>query len=132
MKVKMELSELRHKILRLKARREKIEDSLMKRRIPMINASLLERYLGTKLKKRKTPAYYLCWAEKGKIRMKYIRRKDLEKVSRKTKKWQEFSQSIAKWVKITKAMEKNLRQLGMSQIDPKWEKGKKKTWRRIK
>jgi succinyl-CoA synthetase beta subunit len=123
----MNPSELRHKILQLKVDREKVEKILIKRHYPMINASLLERYLGTRIKKRKTPAYYLCWAEKGKIRMKYVHLKDLEKISRKTRKWQEFSQAMSKWVKITTAMEKIFRRLGITQIDPKWEKEGKKS-----
>jgi len=118
----MEPSELRHKILQLKANREQIEKILIKRHYPMINASLLKRYLGTRIKKRKTPAYYLCWAEEGKIRMEYVRLKDLEKTSHKTKKWQEFSQAMSKWVKISLDLEKIFRQLGIAQMDPKWEK----------
>lgn len=113
----MEPYQIRLEILKLKAEREKLEKILMKRRI-MIDACLIKRYLGTKHNKRGKPYYYLSWKEEGqKTKLEYVKEFDLYQVKKKTSQWKEFSCAMSKWIKISKAIEKNFRELGKLQIE---------------
>lgn len=113
----MEPYQIRLEILKLKAEREKLEKILMKRRT-MIDACLIERYLGTKQKKRGEPAYYLSWKEEGqKTKLEYVRKTNLYQVKKKAIQWREFSSAMSKWVKISNAIERNFRSLGEAQIE---------------
>lgn len=112
----MEPYQIRLEILKLKEERERLEKILMKRRI-MIDACLIERYLGTKQKKRGKPAYYLSWKEEGqKTKLEYVRKTNLYQVKKKTSQWRKFSSAMSKWVKTSNAIERNFRLLGNLQI----------------
>ena len=113
----MEPSQIRREILQLKEKREELEKALMKRR-SMVDACLIERYLGTKHKKRGKPYYYLSWKESGqKTKLEYVKEFALYQVKKKTSQWKEFSYAMSKWIKISKAIGKNFRELGKLQIE---------------
>jgi len=100
----------------LRKQRDKLEEELLKRR-HMIRASLVKRFLGTTEKKRERAYWYLSRAMAGKTMLSYVRFSDLWKVSKKTKAWKEFSSTLAQWVKVTRYLEKLLRQLGEMQSE---------------
>ena len=113
----MQPSQIRREILKLKEEREQAEKVLMRRR-RMIDACLIKRYLGTKRKKRAKPAYYLSWKESGqKTKLEYVKEFALYQVKKKTSQWKEFSYAMSKWIKISKAIGKNFRELGKLQIE---------------
>ncbi len=116
MKNQKQASLSRKRIVELRKQRDKLEEKLLKRR-DMIRASLVKRFLGTTEKKRERAYWYLSRAIAGKTILKYVRFGDLGKVSKKTKAWKEFSSTLAQWVKVTRYLEKLLRQLGEMQSE---------------
>ncbi len=106
----------RKRIVELRRQQDKLEEKLLKRR-DMIRASLVKRFLGTREEKRKKPYWYLSRAIAGKTILRYVRFSDLWKVSKKTKAWKDFSSTLAEWVKVTRHLEKLLRQLGEMQSE---------------
>lgn len=114
--MKKEPYEIRKEIVELCNLRKEIENKLMQRR-EMIDACLIEVYLGTKKKKRKKPVYYLSWKEEWqKTKLEYVKVGDLYKVEKRTKQWKEYSELMKKWRKISKDIENEFVELGKLQI----------------
>lgn len=100
----------------LRKERKRFEDSALKHR-RMIDACLIERYLGTRKKKRITPAFYLSRKIKGKTKLKYVKKVDLAKIRRKTEAWREYSLLIHRITVLNHRIEKLFRRLGTAQIE---------------
>jgi len=113
---KQKASKIRQKISMLRKERMRLEGSALKHR-RMIDACLIERYLGTEKKKRATPAFYLSRKVAGKTELEYVRNIELAKVRRKTKAWREYSLLMQRITFLNRRIERLLRKLGKTQIE---------------
>lgn len=105
---KLQIAALRQKIRFLIKRRFNLERTAMGF-VPMLKASLLER----RFRKNGPVAYYLSISNpQSTSRHRYVRKADAEKVRRQTEAWREFSQTMTKWVKVSKEIESLLRRIG--------------------
>lgn len=100
----------------LRKERKGLEDSALKHR-RMIDACLIERYLGTKKKKRTTPAFYLSKKVAGKTELEYVRNTEFAKVRRKTKVWREYSLLMQRITSLNHRIERLFRKLGKTQVE---------------
>lgn len=107
---------IRKQINQLKIGRAKLEEKLLKS-WRMVRACLVKRHLGTSHKKRRKPYWYLSWVVEGKTVLKYVKMEQLDKISRQTQTWKEFSAALSQWVKVNRQIEKLLRQLGRIQSE---------------
>ena len=113
---KQNASRIRQKISILRKERMRLEDSALKHR-RMIDACLIERYLGTKKKKRTTPAFYLSKKVEGKTKLEYVGNTEIAKVRRKTEAWREYSLLMQRIVSRNHRIERLLRKLGKTQVE---------------
>lgn len=109
-------SQLRQQISRLRIRREHIESRLLKRR-RMLRATLIERYLGSGEKKRKTPAFYLAYIFRGKTIHQYIKQDELGRKAPPARAWGEYYHLVAEWVRLGQELADAWRALGQAQAD---------------
>jgi hypothetical protein len=113
---KQKASRIRKEISVLRGERKRFEDSAFKHR-RMIDACLIERYLGTKKKKRTTPAFYLSQKIEGKTKLEYVKNTEVAKVKRKTEAWKEYSLLMQRIVSLNRRIERLLRKLGKTQVE---------------
>ena len=99
---------MRQEIRLLAGRRATLEGIAMGF-VSMMQASLLERHF----RKGWSPAYYLSVPHKGGSRHKYVRKAEVEVVSRQTAAWREFSGALAEWVRISRKIESLMRRIGV-------------------
>jgi len=118
---KVKASKIRKEICLLKVQRDRLEASALHRRI-MIDACLIERFLGTKEKKRTTPAYYLSRKIGGKTRLIYIPREEVGKLKKRTDKWREYALLMKRINLLSQRIIALFRRLGKVQIDSSWDK----------
>jgi len=108
-------SRLRQRIATLKAKRDRLEQTLLVRR-RMVDACLVERYGLAGGKLRQSPAYYLSRKVQGRTRLTYVHKGELKRMRAATDQWRALSQAMAQWVKVTQELERLLRQLGRAQL----------------
>lgn len=113
---KQKASRIRQKISILRKERERLEDSVLKHR-RMIDACLIERYLGTKKKKRTTPSFYLSKKVAGKTKLEYVRNTELAKIRKKTESWREYSVLMQRITSLNRRIERLFRKLGKTQVE---------------
>jgi len=101
---------------RLRKKRERLE-RVISRSGAMINASLVEVYLGTKAKKRSKPNYYLSWKESGKTRLRYVKKQEKEFVTKEALRWREYKEGLVELIKINRRVENLLREWGKERTD---------------
>ncbi len=118
---KIKASKTRKEICSLKAKRDCLEDLALRQRV-MINACLIERFLGTKKKKRTTPAYYLSRKIAGKTRLIYIPRDKVGKLKKRTDKWCEYALLMKRINLLSRRIIALFRRLAKLQIDRSWDK----------
>lgn len=109
-------SQTRQIISRKVREREFIEKSLLKH-TEMVVASLIERKLGTSIKKRSSSAYYLSGKVSGKTILKYVRKGELLQVKKKTLQWREFTNYLVRWQKINDEIGELFKELGKAQSE---------------
>ena len=95
-------SQLRLQIVALKAKRQRLEHTLL-RRGRMLDACLVERRGLAGGKQRKT-------------KLTYVRKREIEGVCAAADAWRAFSRAVARWVKVNQDMEALIRRLGRVQI----------------
>ena len=117
---RIKASKIRKEICLLKDNRVRLESLALKHRV-MIGACLITRFLGTKEKKRKSPAYYLSRKIVGRTRLQYIPKDMVIKVKKKTDVWREYALLMKRINALNQRVIRLFRQLGKSQIDPTWE-----------
>lgn len=115
-------SHIRQKISQLILERQRIEKDLLRHR-RMISACLIGRHLGTSSKKRRSLAYYLSGKISGKTILRYVKKVNLERIKKETLSWREYSQSMARWRKISDKMERLFRELGRVQAEEPFKEG---------
>lgn len=109
-------SRIRQQVARLRTERSAVERTLL-RHVRMIAASLIERHLGTRERKRKSPAFYLSWARQGRTRLVYVRRGRVGRVGEQVGAWRKYRAALRRWRELAKAMAELFRQLGESQAE---------------
>lgn len=118
---KIKASKIRKEICSLKAKRDCLEDLALRHRV-MINACLIERFLGTKKKKRSTPAYYFSRKIAGKTQLIYIPREEVGKLKKRTDEWREYALLMKRINLLSQRIIDLFRRLGKIQVDRSWEK----------
>ncbi|MBA7482652.1 hypothetical protein ES705_09055 [subsurface metagenome] len=118
---KIKASKIRKEICSLKAKRDCLEDLALRHRV-MINACLIERFLGTKKKKRSTPAYYFSRKIAGKTQLIYIPREEVGKLKKRTDEWREYALLMKRINLLSQRIIDLFRRLGKVQVDRSWEK----------
>ena len=83
----------------------------------MVAASLIERHLGTKRRKRASPAFYLSRAEDGRTRLTYVPKKKLEGVRVRTEAWREYRRGLRRVRELAAKLVELLGELGDAQAD---------------
>lgn len=111
-------SKIRQQLARLATERLAIEEVLLRRR-RMLSASLIERHLGTREQKRKSSAFYLSWARKGRTRLLYVPKARLGRVGEQVEAWREYRAALRRWRELAETMADLFGQLGEAQAqDP--------------
>jgi hypothetical protein len=75
-------------------RRARIEKFLLTPR-SYLHATLIKRFLGTRDRKRSSPAYYLVRTLAGRSRFRHVPARDLEKVRAEVEAFHSFSEKLA-------------------------------------
>ena len=108
-----QLSLLRKKIHLLKGKRNQLERIALGRS-SMVPASLLAR----RLRPGAPVVYYLSASIQGESRHRYVRRGEVDYYRQRAQAWQKCQKAMACWVKVSKEMEKALRQIGRLRCEP--------------
>ena len=108
-----QLSFLRKKVHLLKGKRNQLERIALGRS-SMVPASLLAR----RLRPGAPVVYYLSASIQGESRHRYVRRGEVDYYRQRAQAWQKCQKAMASWVKVSKEMEKALRQIGRLRCEP--------------
>ena len=106
-------SRLRQEAQRLRAAREPLEVALLSRR-RLLDACLVRKVLPG----RQAPAYYLAWNEGGRTRFQYLRQAEHAHLAPRAEAWREVTQLLVRWTRLSRALERCLRQLRAAQVAP--------------
>ena len=117
---KIKASKIRKEICILKVQRNRLESLALRHRV-MIKACLIERFLGTKERKRGTPAYYLSRKFAGKTRLIYIPWAMVKKIRKKADSWREYGVLMKGINALSQRIIYLFRQLARVQVDSDWE-----------
>ena len=102
---------------KISLRRKKVEILVRKRnrleriamgRSPMVAASFMPR----RLRPGGPVVYYLSASIKGESRHRYIRKGEVEYWRKRASAWRRFMKAMVSWVKVSKEIEKELREIG--------------------
>ena len=111
------ISRIRLEAHRLGREREALERGML--RAPrMLAASLIERHLGTREKKRASPAYYLSWSQGGRTRLRHVPKRVLGRVRRVVEAWRDYRRAQRRWSEISRRMERLWKELTEAQARP--------------
>lgn len=116
-----QLSQRRKRIHQLIGQRERCERVAMGRP-PMVAASFLIRHLPPTGR----VACYLAASLEGIVRHRYVRKAQRAYWQKRAQQWQRFSQAMAKWVKLNRQIEAELRALGEARCEPL--PGRRRKW----
>jgi hypothetical protein len=97
----------RKKIQILTGKRNRLERIAMGRS-PMVAASFIPR----RIRPGGPAVYYLSASIKGESRHRYIRKGQVEYWRKRAFAWRRFMKAMASWVKVSKEIEKGLREIG--------------------
>jgi len=107
------LSLHRKKVSLLMRKRRQLERIAMGRS-PMVAASFMPRRL--------TPggplAHYLSASIEGQSRHRYVRKSEVEYWRKRALAWKDFLKAMASWVKVSREIEKELREIGRLRCEP--------------
>ena len=106
--------QLRAQIRALQGERRSLESKLMQPQ-SMLSASLLERFLGASNSPRTSPAYYLSRSERGRSKLTYVKKEDLDTVRQHCAAYRAFQQNLRVWRQITATLEQRWKQLQRAQ-----------------
>ncbi len=111
-----DISKIKSKIRYLMTEIGSYERYLMARH-RMIDASLVEMKTLAKKRQRKTSAYYLSRKVDGKTKLKYVKKDDMDIVTRRATAWKYYSHNLSEYVKKSKEIESLFRKLGYLSIE---------------
>ncbi|MFC1522742.1 hypothetical protein ACFL6Y_10060, partial [Elusimicrobiota bacterium] len=100
------------RVNRLRTRRWVLERVAMARS-PMVAASLIER----RFAKGRAPSYYLSIPTPENSWHSYVRKKDIARYRKQTEAWRQFVHAMAEWVRVNKAIERELRAMGRGRCE---------------
>jgi hypothetical protein len=104
-------------LAKISLHRKKVEILVRKRnhleriamgRSPMVAASFMPR----RLRPGGPVVYYLSASIKGESRHRYIRKGEVEYWHKRASAWRRFMKAMVSWVKVSKEIEKELREIG--------------------
>jgi hypothetical protein len=104
-------------LAKISLHRKKVEILVRKRnhleriamgRSPMVAASFMPR----RLRPGGPVVYYLSASIKGESRHRYIRKGEVEYWRKRASAWRRFMKAMVSWVKVSKEIEKELREIG--------------------
>ena len=101
------ISLYRKKVQILMSKRNRLERVAMGRS-PMVAASFMPR----RMRPGGPVVYYLSASIKGESRHRYIRRGEVEHWRKRASAWRRFMKAMVSWVKVSKEIEKELREIG--------------------
>ena len=107
------LSSHRKKVNLLRRRVSQLERILMERS-PMVAASFMPR----RLKPKGPVLYYLSASIQGESRHRYVRKGEVSYWRKRALAWRKFMRAMASWVKVSKEIEKELREIGRLRCEP--------------
>jgi hypothetical protein len=102
-----EISLWRKKVSLLQQKRAQLEEKAMGRS-PMVAASFMAR----RLRAEAPEVYYLSASIAGQSRHRYVRKGEVQYWRKRAYAWKEYIEAMASWVKITREIEKGLREIG--------------------
>jgi len=102
----------RNRVRRLKFRRAQLEKRLLSDK-PMVAGSLIER----RFRPEGPVCYYLSIPTPQNSWHRYVRNEELEYYRKRAQSWQEFVGTMAEWVQVSKATERELRALGKGRCE---------------
>jgi hypothetical protein len=82
-------------------------------RSPMVAGSFLSR----RFRSGGPIAYYLSASIRGESRHRYVRKGEVAYWRQRAQAWQRFQQAVASWVKVSKEIEKELREIGRQRCE---------------
>jgi len=97
----------RKKVEILRRKRDQLERVAMGRS-PMVMASFMPR----RFRLGGPVVYYLSASIQGESRHRYIRKGEVEYWRKRAYAWRKFVKAMASWVKVSKEIEKELREIG--------------------
>lgn len=109
-------SRLRQQLARAGVELAALERQMLRAR-QMIAASLIERHLGTRHRKRASSAFYLSFAHEGRTRLSYVPKAEVEHVRMQVEAWQAYRAALRRWREVADKMAGLLRALGEAQAD---------------
>ncbi len=109
-------SRIRQQLARLRTERSRVEEVLLRRR-RMLAASLIERHLGTRERKRRSSAFYVSWAHGGRTRLAYVPKGRVGRVRAQAEAWREYRAALRRWRALADTMAGLFRQLGEVQAE---------------
>ena|ERR1035441_8802981 len=105
---------LRSQIGALQLSRRSPESRLLQPRA-MLPASRIERYLGSRTKRRSAPAYYLSRSVQGRSKLTYVKKEALATVRQQCDAHRNFQQLLAQWRQRSAELDRLWEQLQQSQ-----------------
>jgi len=109
-------SRLRQRIAQLGRELSALQSRLLRPR-RMTAASLVERRLGTRERKRASTAFYLSYAEEGRTRLVHVPKDKVERVRSRVEAWRSFRTALRSWRETSVEMARLLRELGEAQAE---------------
>jgi hypothetical protein len=97
-------------LIRKRARFERIAMG----RFPMVAASFMPR----RLRPGGSWVYYLSASVQGESRHRYVRKGEVEYWRKRALAWRRFMKAMASWVKVSREIEKELREIGRLRCEP--------------
>ena len=107
------LSSHRKKVSHLIRKRARFERIALGRS-PMVAASFMPR----KLRPGGSVVYYLSASIQGESRHRYVRKGEVSYWRKRALTWRGFMKAIASWVKVSREIEKELREIGRWRCEP--------------
>ena len=107
------LSFHRQKVSLLIRKRAQFERIAMGR-FPMVAASFMPR----RLRPGGSLVYYLSASVQGESRHRYVRKGEVEYWRKRALAWRRYTKVMASWVKVSREIEKELREIGRLRCEP--------------
>ena len=95
---------LRASIRTLQVRRRWLESKLLQPQ-QMIAAALLERFLGSGSRRRRSPAYYLSRSHQGRSQQSYVKREEGAAVRGQCEAYHAFRENLKQWRRLSRELE---------------------------
>jgi len=106
---------LRAHIRTLQVRRRSLESKLLQPQ-QMIAAALLERFLGSGSRRRRSPACYLSRSHQGRSKLNYVKREEVAAVRSQREACHAFRENLKQWRRLDQELETLFKGLLQAQV----------------